>query len=214
VRAPHGETRSDLFYERLVPQRDNKGESKKLTETAQVMSLVSVLIATVTFASAFTLPGGYQQSGVPVLAGTYAFDAFVLADVLAFVFSCQATALLAFAGAPTVDLANRYHTSSVSYWMLRISLESLLAAFALGFYVVLAPVGRSTAIVISVIVLAFALQLDLQSMFIFLTKGMAVIRYNDGKWDIFVDLLSLIWPYIVIFGLPPILNLIKRMAHH
>jgi hypothetical protein len=79
---------------------------------------------------------------------------------------------------------------------------------------VLAPVGRSTAIVISVIVLAFALQLDLQSMFIFLTKGMAVIRSNDGKWDIFVDLLSLIWPYIVIFGLPPILNLIKRMAHH
>jgi hypothetical protein len=119
-----------------------------------------------------------------------------------------------FTGAPTVDLANRYHISSVSYWMLRISLESLLAAFALGFYVVLTPVGRSTAIVISVIVLAFALQLDLESMFIFQTEGMAVTRSNDGKWDIFVDLLSLIWPYIVIFGLPPILNLIKRMAHH
>jgi hypothetical protein len=45
-------------WQQLVPQRDNKDESKNLTETAQVMSLVSVLIATVTFASAFTLPGG------------------------------------------------------------------------------------------------------------------------------------------------------------
>jgi hypothetical protein len=120
---------------------------------------------------------------------------------LAFVFSCQATALLAFVGAPTVDLANRYHTSSVSYWLLSISLRSLLAAFALGFYVVLAPVGRSTAVVISVIVLAFSLQLDLQSLFIFRTKGMAVIRSNDGKWEIFSDLLKLVWPYIVIFGI-------------
>jgi hypothetical protein len=100
-----------------------------------------------------------------------------------------------------VDLANRYHTSSVSYWLLSISLRSLLAAFALGFYVVLAPVGRSTAVVISVIVLAFSLQLDLQSLFIFRTKGMAVIRSNDGKWEIFSDLLKLVWPYIVIFGI-------------
>ncbi|KAL6861374.1 hypothetical protein ACP4OV_017074 [Aristida adscensionis] len=60
------------------------------------MGVVSVLVATVTFAAAFTLPGGYRSAeedgvaaGTPVLSGSYAFDAYILADSLAFGCSCR-----------------------------------------------------------------------------------------------------------------------------
>jgi hypothetical protein len=87
--ASHGIDRPDLFLEKHIPKRDLDKESKKHTEATQVTSIVTALIATVTFASAFTLPGDYRSAdggdaaaaaaGTPVLAGSYAFDAFILA---------------------------------------------------------------------------------------------------------------------------------------
>ncbi|BAT01493.1 ankyrin repeat-containing protein ITN1 [Oryza sativa Japonica Group] len=94
--APLGESRGDLFDEkhnRIIGEKskwDMEKMSENVTAAAQVLALFSVLITTVTFASAFTLPGGYRSAGddggaagTPVLArrGSYAFDAFLLADV-------------------------------------------------------------------------------------------------------------------------------------
>jgi hypothetical protein len=80
--APYGENRADLFMERQEMQRDEHTAASQviLGDAIQVMGIVSVLIATVRFASAFTLPGGYRSPAddgpaTPVLAGTYAFDA-------------------------------------------------------------------------------------------------------------------------------------------
>ncbi|KAL5981394.1 hypothetical protein ACLOJK_015449 [Asimina triloba] len=58
----------------------------------QVFVVVASLIATVTFAAAFTLPGGYRSSdepnpGTAILASKQAFKAFVLLDTLAMSFS-------------------------------------------------------------------------------------------------------------------------------
>uniref|UniRef100_A0A0E0Q871 PGG domain-containing protein n=1 Tax=Oryza rufipogon TaxID=4529 RepID=A0A0E0Q871_ORYRU len=93
--APLGESRGDLFdekHDRIIGEKskwDMEKMSENVTAAAQVLALFSVLITTVTFASAFTLPGGYRSAGddggaagTPVLArrGSYAFDAFVLAD--------------------------------------------------------------------------------------------------------------------------------------
>ncbi|KAL6606398.1 hypothetical protein ACP70R_042051 [Stipagrostis hirtigluma subsp. patula] len=103
VGASYGGSRPDLLSEKHIPERDISKVSKHLTNAAQVMGVVSVLVATATFASAFTLPGGYYQSGsnnagAPLLVGSYAFDAFILSDTLAFICSCIATFSLIFAG--------------------------------------------------------------------------------------------------------------------
>uniref|UniRef100_A0A0E0BHC7 PGG domain-containing protein n=1 Tax=Oryza glumipatula TaxID=40148 RepID=A0A0E0BHC7_9ORYZ len=50
-------------------------------------SLVAILIATITFAAAFTLPGGYKtdagSEGLPVMAKKFAFQVFLVSDTLA-----------------------------------------------------------------------------------------------------------------------------------
>jgi len=69
VGAPAGGSHSDLFREKYIGEIDGGKMSEDVAKTTQAMGVVSVLIATVTFASAFTLPGGYYQSasdgGVP-----------------------------------------------------------------------------------------------------------------------------------------------------
>ena len=61
---------------------------KSLTETyTGNTSLVAILIATITFAAAFTLPGGYStdagNEGLPIMARKIAFQAFLISDTLA-----------------------------------------------------------------------------------------------------------------------------------
>lgn len=61
---------------------------KSLTQTyTSNTSLVAILIATITFAAAFTLPGGYSSDagseGLPIMARKFAFQAFLVSDTLA-----------------------------------------------------------------------------------------------------------------------------------
>ncbi|XP_025828315.1 protein ACCELERATED CELL DEATH 6-like [Panicum hallii] len=158
VGAPAGGSRSDLFREKYFGEIDVEKKSKDLAKTTQAMGIVSVLIATVTFASAFTLPGGYYQSssdggvpGTPILAGSYAFNAFILADALAFICSCLATFSLVFAGVPAMGLSARYRHTWISTMLLHASGASLMASFALGLYLVLAPIAHAIAITVCVI---------------------------------------------------------------
>ncbi|CAD6338117.1 unnamed protein product [Miscanthus lutarioriparius] len=111
--APHGGGRPELFSEKHMPKR----ESQQYTEATQMMSIVSALIATVTFASAFTFPGGYRADGEPVFAAgkqSYAFNAFILADTLAFICSISSTCALLYTGLPAMDI-------SIRFWYLSIS---------------------------------------------------------------------------------------------
>ncbi|EEC82032.1 hypothetical protein OsI_26004 [Oryza sativa Indica Group] len=172
LRAPFGENRGDLFDEkhaRIIDEskRDMKKMSENVTAAAQVLALFSVLITTVTFASAFTLPGGYRSAGddggaagTPVLArrGSYAFDAFILADALAFVCSFIATANLLYAGVPTFSFESRFRSINATYGLIMNSGRSLVAALALGLYVVLLPpVGRTIATEIGIVMIMLAI---------------------------------------------------------
>ncbi|KAF0906678.1 hypothetical protein E2562_012252 [Oryza meyeriana var. granulata] len=151
VGAPYGENRGDLFDEKQtsVTPKFKGGEEKiseNLTSAAQVLALFSILITTVTFASAFTLPGGYRSAGdgggaagTPVLAGSYAFDAFILADALAFLCSFLATSVLLYAGVPAYPLETRFRNINCAYGLMMNSGRCLVAALALGLYVVLLP---------------------------------------------------------------------------
>ena len=73
VGAPAGGNRSDLFREKDYAKIDEKKMSEDTANTTQAMCIFSVLIATVTFASAFTLPGGYYQSASDGYNGAHAF---------------------------------------------------------------------------------------------------------------------------------------------
>ncbi|KAG2556568.1 hypothetical protein PVAP13_8NG199500 [Panicum virgatum] len=66
----------------------SKKDIKSLTQTyTGNTSLVAILIATITFAAAFTLPGGYSidagNEGLPIMARKFAFQAFLISDTIA-----------------------------------------------------------------------------------------------------------------------------------
>ncbi|KAJ9679555.1 hypothetical protein PVL29_021466 [Vitis rotundifolia] len=63
-------------------------DSKKwLEDTSKNCSVVAVLIASVAFTAAYTVPGGNQSSGLPVLLSEPFFVVFTLADVTSLTFA-------------------------------------------------------------------------------------------------------------------------------
>jgi hypothetical protein len=222
MRAKYGENRADLFLEKHGHKEESEEKlSKKLTGATQVLSVVSVLIATVTFASAFTLPGGNRSddaaagsssAGTPLFAGTYAFDAFILADVIAFICSSLATFSLLYAGMPSVDLPSRFWYINVAALLLMNSARTLVVAFALGLYVVLLPVPRRDAIIVCAITLASLLLGHKELRRMLFAAKMVWARYGTGRIPLFHVFLALLlvlahfWSFLIIFGVPAIRN--------
>ena len=77
----------------ISESKDSKDNSiSKLKKTGEIHLIVAALVAIVTFAAGFTLPGGYNENdGKAILAKKAAFKAFVVTDTLAMVFSVSAT---------------------------------------------------------------------------------------------------------------------------
>ncbi|XP_030528242.1 ankyrin repeat-containing protein ITN1-like [Rhodamnia argentea] len=104
--------------------------------------LIAVFIATVTFAAAFTLPGGYYNNGPDQGTATFvrqaAFKAFVVFNTTAFCFSVLAI-YLQFDLSPTGEFEpmgmRHVHVAGVSIY---IALLGMVLAFASGMYIVLA----------------------------------------------------------------------------
>uniref|UniRef100_A0A0E0LKP1 PGG domain-containing protein n=1 Tax=Oryza punctata TaxID=4537 RepID=A0A0E0LKP1_ORYPU len=134
---------------------------------------------------------GGGAAGTPLLArhGSYAFDAFILADALAFVCSFMATSILLYAGMPAFSLNTRFANINFAYSLMMNSGRSLVAALALGLYVVLLPpVGRTIAVAIAADGHAIG---PSSSQF-----GTVWLHYKCGA--------TLYWSFILIFGLPAI----------
>lgn len=201
--------------------------SENVTDAVQVLALFSVLITTVTFASAFTLPGGYRSAGdaaasagdgvagTPVLAGprrSYAFDAFILSDALAFGFSLLATSVLLYAGVPAGTLNNRFRIINFAYGLMWHSARSLLVAFGLGLFLVLLPVARSIAIAVAVLMILLAVAIlkeseGINSLGDIPMIGIGTSRKPSPRYvvlEIILFVLNNFWSYVLIFGLPAI----------
>nr|GEV73620.1 ankyrin repeat-containing protein At5g02620-like [Tanacetum cinerariifolium] len=81
-----GQTAEQMFLEKNAQLRVDAKEWMK--RTAENCSIVAVLIATVAFAAAYTVPGGPNQStGYPLLKNQPFFTVFALADALSLTFS-------------------------------------------------------------------------------------------------------------------------------
>lgn len=73
-------TADELFVDNYSKLHE---ESKEWTKrTSENCSLVGVLIATVAFAAAYTVPGGNQSTGIPVVLSQPFFVVFTLADII------------------------------------------------------------------------------------------------------------------------------------
>lgn len=209
--AQYGTYRWDLFHEEHIPRLDQKEEAQKITDSTQIIGVGSVLIATVAFAAAFALPGGYRaddhkNGGTPTLAGQYAFDVFIIANTLAFICSGLSIISLMYAGVAAVDIRTRMISFVFSVTFMASSARSLGAAFAFGLYVVLAPVARTTAIA-SCAITALALIDAVWFIWVVATgevmlmKRLGIRAWWRLAWAILWTLLSQFWPYIVIAGL-------------
>ncbi|KAJ4760426.1 Ankyrin repeat protein family-like protein [Rhynchospora pubera] len=125
-----------------------------LASKVQTIGLGSVLIATVTFAAAFTLPGGYNSNdGTPVLGRNYVFRAFILANLVAFGSSFISTSILIYLGATQVSASSLKKKLDRPQYYFQVAATSMVLAFGLGLYVVLSPVSKRFSILVLVMAL-------------------------------------------------------------
>ncbi|XP_022722164.1 ankyrin repeat-containing protein NPR4-like [Durio zibethinus] len=108
-------------------------------KTRETHLLVATLVATVTFAAAFTVPGGNKsEQGTATLSRDSAFQAFIITGTLAFVSSLLAFFLhfflVLFPGAKDYFLVRLKHLAD---WLTVLAMAAMVVAFSTGTYAVL-----------------------------------------------------------------------------
>ncbi|XP_044421869.1 ankyrin-1 isoform X1 [Triticum aestivum] len=208
-----GISRRDYFEENdIIQERQDDNKNKEIVkEGTQTLCIGSVLIATVTFGATFAMPGGYRaddhiNGGTPTLAGRYAFDAFTLANALAFTFATMATISLMSSGSSLYNLRSRIMHLGTAFYFIKISLTSLAAAFAIGTYMMISPVAHKAAIAVcvlsSLLLLYTNLELTIKNVVL-----IAPLCMRKGiLWTLLTSVVVIIgnitvqlWPIIVIF---------------
>ncbi|XP_030958551.1 protein ACCELERATED CELL DEATH 6-like [Quercus lobata] len=143
----------------VVGDDKSKGKEGSVSDFWKRMSeanlLVVTLIATVTFAAAFTMPGGYNQNesengdaGLAVLRKRTAFGVFLIANTLAFGLSTTSVFLHFFASATIKDDTFHKKVARRISFYTNWSIGALLLAFIAGTYTV---VPHSLGITVAVL---------------------------------------------------------------
>jgi len=113
--------------------------TNKYKERLNTLLMVSTLVATVTFASGFTVPGGYNQDnpdiGMAVLAHRCAFQVFVISNTIALF--CSILAAVTLIWAHLDDLRLILLALDFAIPLLGIALIMMCVAFMAGLYVTL-----------------------------------------------------------------------------
>uniref|UniRef100_A0A0E0QPB6 PGG domain-containing protein n=1 Tax=Oryza rufipogon TaxID=4529 RepID=A0A0E0QPB6_ORYRU len=201
-------------------EKEERGELSTIyKDAAQNLTIGAVLIVTVTFAATFTMPGGYVSSsdddgerrGTPTLAGTCAFDAFVVANTLAFMLSGMATFSLMYAGYTPLDFAFRERCVKLSMGLLHSSVRSVGAAFLTATYVMLARVAPKLVIAVYAAAAVGLVYINFE-VWMLGWMTLALLSRGDILAALIVGLQTVAvafwfsWPFAVIFVLPLILK--------
>ncbi|XP_006661629.2 ankyrin repeat-containing protein At5g02620-like [Oryza brachyantha] len=133
---------------------NSRKDIRSLTQTyASNTSLVAILIATITFAAAFTLPGGYSNDvgseGLPIMGRKLAFQAFLIFDTLAICTSLTVAFICIIARWEDLEFLLYYR--SFTKKLMWFAYMATTAAFATSLYTVLAPHLPWLAIAICVV---------------------------------------------------------------
>ncbi|KAJ1695546.1 hypothetical protein LUZ63_012244 [Rhynchospora breviuscula] len=126
-------------------------EVKSLTERyISNTSLVAALLATITFAAAFTLPGGFSSdpsdAGVPIFARKAAFQAFLISDTIAMCSSLTVAFLCILA--TWEDLDYLLHYRKITKALMWSAYTTTGVAFGTGLFTVIAPKSSWLAVLI------------------------------------------------------------------
>ncbi|KAL4319816.1 hypothetical protein GQ457_18G007950 [Hibiscus cannabinus] len=139
-----------------------KPSSEQLQNIASINLLVTTLIATVSFAAGFTMPGGYKSDGIEqgmaILSRKTAFRVFVIANALAFCFSTTSMFLhycKSFVEKLDVHAFYTYLTTLLTSY----GITAMVIAFVSGTYAVLADAPGLAKAVLSIGCSFFGLQL-------------------------------------------------------
>lgn len=136
-------------------ERNRGFDLEKVQESTLV---VATLIATMTFAAGFTLPGGYVSNDGPlqgsaILSRNAAFQAFMVTDTLAMVLS-SVSVLIQFFSISRQGQINKAKHLTKAYYLTMSSMGAMVIAFVTGTYAVLAP-SVALAVATCVIGLSF-----------------------------------------------------------
>ncbi|KAK0578425.1 hypothetical protein LWI29_010198 [Acer saccharum] len=127
----HKKTPEQFFKETHEKQLGDARDYIKMT--AQACSTVAVLIATVVYAAAYTLPGGNNQHGRPMFENSSAFALFTVTDYIAV--GCSLTSVVMFLSILVAPLQLRdFHhtlprTLTMGFTFLFLSVAATMIAF-------------------------------------------------------------------------------------
>ncbi|KAI7725049.1 hypothetical protein M8C21_009103 [Ambrosia artemisiifolia] len=133
-----GKTPQDLFtkmHEKLLKDGGNW-----MKHTASQCMVVATLIATIVFAAAFTLPGGYDQdTGIPFFRREASLIIFVISDAISLI--CSTTSVLMFLSILTSRYAERDFLEALPRKLVNgittlfLSIVTMMIAFSASFFV-------------------------------------------------------------------------------
>ncbi|KAF7146031.1 hypothetical protein RHSIM_Rhsim04G0028200 [Rhododendron simsii] len=174
--AARGALRGRRPIEFKVPARERDADLKPLINT---MALVATLIATITFAAAFTMPGGYDTSsdnlGAVNLVKNAALKAFIVSDTIAM--SCSITAVLTLAFSVNGERELQRRICIMSWVLVGLAMRGTLVAFMCCIFVVIAPKALWVAIFVCIICGIASVAVELSVPILFCPTIIALIRY-------------------------------------
>ncbi|XP_074281773.1 uncharacterized protein LOC141606516 isoform X3 [Silene latifolia] len=129
------------------------------------MSVVAALVATITFAAGFTVPGGLDsKDGIPVLATKAAFLAFSVCNTIAM--CCSIMVLFILLGPLMWNPHPSLFYANMSLFLLLMSLGGTMVAFMTGVYATMAAKAKWDAIFV---IVACSLALSMAGIVLMLT---------------------------------------------
>ncbi|CAO2149495.1 unnamed protein product [Urochloa humidicola] len=140
------EQESTMCRKRLLPptapDKHMPLNNKEFDSVLDAYYIAATVVAAVSFAAAFTMPGGYDQtSGIALHSHHTAFKVFIVADAIAMCSSILVVFLLIRARKkPGVQLMVHYVTWSE--WLIRMACIALLASLMTAVYISVAPTAR------------------------------------------------------------------------